>query len=475
MYGKRYTTAQKLAYYKAKSSGASGRKALYTASRTPYNSVRGSGDYLTRFRNNYRKPYRYPGAGGRYGAAIGSTIGNLVSPGLGGVIGGGIGRGLGRASHAAIKTVTGFGDYSVSQNSLVFNRDAVPEFSNNERCTHIKHKEFVGDIRSSVAFALSQYEINPANPILFPWLSGIAQNYEQWVCQGMIFQFKTTSATAVASTNTALGTVIMATQYNSVAPPFINKVQMENYEFAQSGVPCESMMHPVECDPKQTMCNGMFYVNNDGYNAQADPRLYNIGTFNIASVGAQAASTCGELWVTYDICFLKPKLTGNPVVGDHWTLAAATVAPGVWFGVAPALSNSSTSYSNVGTTEAVTALLTSPWNGTSGTGQLYINPNYVGNLIISYFLVAPAGVAYADPVFTLTGNITLNSSFINVVQKFYSAATNTGIQATLCITCAGGVNGVIYPTITLSGGLIPNTTATVGGVTIMSVPASLTN
>jgi len=469
-YGKRYTAAQKAAYY-AKLRGGKARGNSYGRQKI----VSGSGDYMVRFKNNYKKPYRYPGVGARWGANAGSAIGNLISPGIGGSVGGYLGRGAGKLAHAAIKTVTGFGDYNVSQNSLVFNRDAVPEFSNNERCTHIKHKEFVGDIRSSVGFDLSQYEINPANPMLFPWLSGIAANFEQWVCQGMIFQFKTTSATAVASTNTALGTIIMATQYNSLAPPFTNKVQMENYEFCQSGVPCESIMHPIECDPKQTMCNGMFYVNNDGYNAQADPRLYNIGTFNIASVGAQAASTCGELWVTYDICFLKPKLTGNAIVGDHWNLVANTVTSAAPFGINPSLSTSSTSYTNSGSEEAVTALITSPWSGVTNNGYIFINPNYVGNLMFTYYLNFAAGMSYTDPLVTLFGNLTLNSSFINTQQKVYSAAGNTQLQLSFCVACAGGSNGVIFPYITFSAASLPYGLSTIAGLTIQSTPASLTN
>ena len=95
---------------------------------------------------------------------------------------------------------------------------------------------------------------------------------------------------------------------------------MENYEFAQSSVPSSSVMHPIECDPSQTAGQGLFYVDNDGYSSSADPRLYNVGKFNIATVGMQAAATIGELWVTYKICFLKPKLQGSATVADHGIL-----------------------------------------------------------------------------------------------------------------------------------------------------------
>lgn len=424
-----------------------------------------------RLQANYRKPYKYPGVGRKVGQFAGGAIGTAFgNPAIGSAIGGAVGQG----AHSLMKAVTGFGDYQVTANSLVYNRDAVPEFSVSDRVTHVRHKEFVGDVRGSTAFAIQSYAINPANAMLFPWLSGISDNYEQWVCQGMIFEFKTTSATAVSSTNTALGTVILATQYNSLAPQFTNKIQMENYEYAQSVVPCDSAMHAIECDPKQTAGQGLFYVDNDGYSARADPRLYNIGTFNIATTGMQAVSTVGELWVTYDICFLKPKLQGNVSIGDHWVLDVSALTTGSPFGPVPALSTSSTSYNTVGTAQAATALKTSPWSGVSNNQAIFINPNFIGQLVFIYSIIAVAGVAYQDPLPTLFGNLTLNSSFFNVTQKSYAAAGNTQIQISFCVNCAGGVNGVIYPYITLSTGSFP-AAPTAANLVIMSIPSNVNN
>lgn len=54
------------------------------------------------------------------------------------------------------------------------------------------------------------------------------------------------SADALNSVNTALGQVIMATDYNAANPPFGQKSEMENYEFGQSCKPSESQIHPIE-------------------------------------------------------------------------------------------------------------------------------------------------------------------------------------------------------------------------------------
>lgn len=291
-----YTDKQKAAYYKKKAAMA----AAPARRRAPA-------------KKTYKKStYKYPGAGRKIGGYMGSLAGDAIAPGIGGVLGGALGSVVGQGAHALVKRVTGFGDYNVRKNSLVFNRDAVPEFSNNnERCTMVVHREYITDIVGSEAFNLQEFRINPGVAETFPWLSAIAENYEQYVVQGMIFEFKTTSATAVASTNTALGTVVMATQYNSLSPSFINKQQMENYEFGCSTVPSQSLLHPIECDPTQTQCGGIFNVNAQVEPTEGDKRLYDVGRFSIATVGMQAASTIGELWVTYKICFLKPRLRNS--------------------------------------------------------------------------------------------------------------------------------------------------------------------
>lgn len=479
---RRYTNAQKVAYYRAKARAAEyGRSSFYSSRRRSYRApipirtISGRGDYLTRFRRNFNKPYRYAGLGRRLGTAAGSYIGNAISPGVGGFVGGQIGGGLGELAHAGIKTITGYGDYTVKANSVVYNTDAVPQFSSdNPRCTIICHSEFIGDLRGSTGFNIASYDINPANSALFPWLSGIAQNFEQWVVQGMVFQFKTTCATAVASTNTALGTVILATQYNSLAPPFNSKVQMENYEFSQSTVPSASIMHAIECDPTQTAGQGLFYVNNDGYSDKADPRLYNIGKFNVATTGMQAAATIGELWVTYKICFLKPKLQGMNSVADHWNLDVIDLQSGVPYGFTPMLSETSSSYEVEGTDQALTALLTSPWTGVSDNISCFINPNYMGKLICTYCLTVPSGTVYQDPLLTVFGSLSLDSSLISSVQKPYSNIS-TMIQLTFVLNCTGGVKGVVYPYFTLASGILGVMTATKGTLTIMSVPPSISS
>lgn len=406
-----------------------------------YNRVSGRGGYSlsrakTYLMNNYRKPYRYPGAGARIGEAAGGFVGRRF-PRIGGKEGAYIGKKLGQGAHSLIKTVTGFGDYNVRKNSLVYNSDAVPEFSvNNERCTMITHREFIADITSSITFNNTEYRINPSVEATFPWLSAIAKNYEQYVVQGMIFEFKTLSATAIGSTNTALGSVVMATQYNSLAAEFNSKQQMENYEFAQSSVPSQSILHAIECDPEQTQCGGIFNVYDPG-SSSGDIRLYDIGRFNIATVGMQAADVViGELWVSYKICLLKPRLVAIDTVFDFWNLDAATV------GVSQPLGDTALAIAAESNTGVVTL---------NGTGEVIISSSFIGFLMIEATYVisgtnphnfAPPTVALLSPsLIDKTGNYLGVASAANS-QNYFTAGGFTGTNqvytSQVFLQCLGG-------------------------------------
>lgn len=210
----------------------------------------------------------------------------------------------------------------------------------------IRHREYVGDLNTSQAFKNYAFSLNPGDPYAFPWLSSIAKNFEEWVPRGIVFQFKSTSSDAVVSTNAnaALGTVIMATEYNPYNGAFASKQQMENYEWAKSCKPSQSMLHAVECASSKNV-QGSYFIRTGPIANNQDLRLYDLGTFNIAAVGMQSlGAACGELWISYEIELRKPRIqvgeSGDTDEGsgfDHivvynTTLATVGVLPATPFG-----------------------------------------------------------------------------------------------------------------------------------------------
>lgn len=231
--------------------------------------------------------------------------------------------------------------------ALVFNGTDPPKMSMKNNGVVVEHREYIQDISSSVPFIGENFPLNPGVKQTFPWLSQIAENFEEWIPEGILFEYKTTSSNTVVNTtnsNPGLGTVIIATQYNSLNPDFGNKQQMENYENAVSVDPSRSVIHPIECARKQTPLDPL-YVRTGAVGAQ-DLRWYDLGRTTVATVGQQTNNfTIGELWITYRIRFLKPKLqtgigTDDNGVADYFSLSLAetpNVLPATPFGTATTL------------------------------------------------------------------------------------------------------------------------------------------
>lgn len=232
-----------------------------------------------------------------------------------------LGKGIG-------SLITGFGDYKIEGNSLMTGGIDPPTVVNtvNNGGVIIRHREYLQDINASTPFNILTFPINPGQRQTFPWLSSIAAHFEQYKFRGLLFEFKSLSSDAVLSsaTSSALGSIVMATQYNALNPAFINKFVMENYEFANSSKPSLSFIHPVECNRADTSIVEL-YTRTGAPAVGSDLRLYDLGNFSIAAVGMQATSgVAGELWCTYEIEFLKPKIediSDSTEQVDHFHIA----------------------------------------------------------------------------------------------------------------------------------------------------------
>lgn len=235
------------------------------------------------------------------------NIGRTLGTAFGGPV---LGKLAGDAS-SWLSKIMGFGAYKVNQNSLLTNNQ-IPSFSTKGDTTIISNREYIADVFSSVDFLNLSYLVNPGNSVLFPWLSKIAEHYEEYHFHGLIFEFKSTSGTSIASTNTAMGTVIMAADYDALDSQFTTKRQMENTQFCTTDAPYNSFLHPIECAPGSNLFNKTLVSSATSISGvSGDPRLYFPCTFQMATSGMQAASNVGELWVSYQVELSKPVLETN--------------------------------------------------------------------------------------------------------------------------------------------------------------------
>jgi hypothetical protein len=243
---------------------------------------------------------------------------------------------LGEMAGSAVSRIFGFGDYTVSKNSLL---NGAPVFDA-KRVERISRRVYIGEVSSSIVFTTQYYiSLNPAMGQFDPQLRLESWNYEEYDINGMIFYFRSLSATAVASTNTALGAIMMATNYDSNADQFTSKLAMENHLFSTSAAPCNDSVHAVECDRKQSVLSKLYLRRSDHQkivgtgngltttdqgNIPAiitDYHTYDFGDFQLSSQGSQAIASVGELWCSYDVSLFKHKLLSSPAVMEYMTLS----------------------------------------------------------------------------------------------------------------------------------------------------------
>lgn len=263
------------------------------------------------------------------GASIGSTIGNWAEGGLRSLFGSG--------DYSAENETGAGGGFSVEDNSIVKPLSAanVPLLNTTDMSKdgmmRVKHREFIGDLQTGLAppsQTIYEYALCPQNAALFPWLSTIAGNFEQWIPHGIVFEFVSTCGNAVSSTNASLGSVSIATQYNSQSNSFKSKSQLLNHYFAVSGKTADNLMHAIECDPAEVQIP-IFntFANGQITPALGDDRLYYLGLTTIWNQGSQSTGavpptyTCGELWVTYDISLLKPRIVDTGLLYREATIS----------------------------------------------------------------------------------------------------------------------------------------------------------
>lgn len=416
-----YTDAEKAAYYKKKANALARKKGGTSSYGRP---ISGRGAYrASRSRN-------YAAIRGR-GAYKKRTSGAPLSTAAGGAIGGALGSMFGPAGTAAgtalgawggnrLGTIMGWGDYGLRRNSVMSkisegNDPARMHTSKSELI--VSHREYITDIISAPTantFNLQAFPINPGLITSFPWLSAIATQFEEYELLGMVFEFKTLSADAIANTtNTALGYIVMATDYNSINPNFVNKQQMENTEYTTSCKPSLSMYHPIECDPGLNPLSKL-YVRAGAVPANSDQRMYDLGVFQIATSCPGTNVVLGELWCTYEVGLKKPISTsalGQDVLTDHYKLGAV--------GAAHPIGQTSILQANSSIGGTI---------NTAGTQYSFPSVYQEGVYLFALQVTFTAGVAITQPAVTVTNGTLLqmwandNSSVVGVPNGTTSAA-----------------------------------------------------
>jgi hypothetical protein len=432
--------------------------------------------YVPRVKGKGAYSYSKPGPWGRYGRAIGSQIGShFLSPYIGKSAASSLGATAGGLAHY-IGRIFGSGDYiqgaAVKSNSII--SPQAPSFASGATTVTIKHREFLGDVISSGtagAFSITSFPINPGLASSYPWLSQVCgSTFQQYRVNGQVYEFRSMSSDALNSTNTALGQVIMCTDYDSADAAFTSKQQMENTEFGVSCKPSCNMIHAIECEPRLTTATEL-YVRAGSNPANTDIRLYDWGRTYVATNGCQGQSVnLGELWVSYDITFFKTieQPPGYLIPTLHMNIAATS-------GATPLLPDTS-----VNKTQPVFNSLGATVTNTTIVMPLSIPVN--SNWIMIFFVRGGSTASINAPNITPSNGLVGgwgpggNLGFINNGSQFYSApqtATGNTSCCTYIFYYSGGGTVAAPPTLTFSTGATFPGTPQGGDVMVMMVPGQI--
>lgn len=158
--------------------------------------------------------------------------------------------------------------------------------------------ELVATVLGSVAFATTQFNINPGNATTFPVLSAIARLYERYEFEQLSFHYGHDVSGFAAQGQTGL--VYQSALYDaaSAAPTTVNQI--------------EATDPFVVCMPNENSClrldkKSMHPSNEPKFVLAGNPpgatdiKTYNAGSLFISSSGLANASECGKLRVKYKV------------------------------------------------------------------------------------------------------------------------------------------------------------------------------
>ncbi len=346
---------------------------------------------------------------------------------------------LGTAGNAIIDRAYGEGEYGVGVDSNDIVEDTMAEASvpvtldnsngsiDESGDVVIVRREFITNVVASgmsgraSAFKNDVFPINPGLASAFPFVSQLAQNFTLYKIMGLIYQFVPMSGEAGGNAGNQLGKIIMATDYDPTASPFINSNQMENYQYSQSAKPSLGQRHGVECAKFHTTTD-LSYIRTAPV-PKSELRWTDQGLFQIASegvpipgdAGTNSTVILGELWVSYTIKLSRASLYGS-LLGFNINRQRIFVS----FNPQPTVAGQRLIQTNANPTVQ--------YNNVGATLSVY--PQQTVNSAISQ----PYAVTIRFPSSTILGTYKITAKFIQLTTLYTGAApSNQGAFLYPCL------------------------------------------
>jgi len=305
--------------------------------------------------------------------------------------------------------------------------------------SRIIHREPLGTLNGSQAFAITTFQINPGLASTFPWLAPQALGYESYKVNRLQIEYKFTT-----NEFTGLGRVVIAPDYDAADAPPTSMVQAEQMVDNVMGAVAKNWTCTLRprgigiLGPKR-------YTRSGALSPNEDIKTYDIAQVHICTSGQSSTDEIGQLWISYDITLFEPQ----PSKSSNIFLAGALLNP-------------------EGTGATITNLL-----GTAAEPEGSILITHVNNVFTLSNLIqgqdywfsfhVQAATITNAPTFA-TDNVNLNSigdltTLNGTTTDAYVFATFSAVASSGQITL-GGITVLTTPSLSeiLVMGIVPDTT-----------------
>jgi hypothetical protein len=181
-----------------------------------------------------------------------------------------------------------------------------PRFTRTRAGERVCHSELIATINGSVGFTANKFVVNAGDATTFPWLSDIAQRYEQYRFHNIRFELLTRTGTGT------VGSVILAPEYNAQHPDPSTEAIVTAYRGAVENVPWRDISCQLSTADMYAL-GPRKYVRSGA--VPGDLKTYDSANFYVCTVEEADTTAIGKLWVHYDVELYVPQLE-NPIAGS---------------------------------------------------------------------------------------------------------------------------------------------------------------
>jgi len=187
---------------------------------------------------------------------------------------------------------------------------STPRYYSRNGTVAVTHSEYIGTVNAATAFTTTTYSVNPGSSTVFPWLSNVAANYNKYKFNRLRFVY-----VPAASTSTK-GRVALA--FNSNTLDVIPATKQAMFSIAPNDE--ESIWNEVAIDIPAHYLKNEQYVRTypavstaNTIGTSVDLKTYDVGRLIFASDLGSDTSSCGELYVSFDVTLSEPRSQLPPV------------------------------------------------------------------------------------------------------------------------------------------------------------------